>query len=110
MCGFLLMVSVLWFVSLSPPSPFPIQSPGAAAAAGTTVDTLPHLTAQMQQLQIAAATGYPSSHPAAAGQQQFHLPTHAQYHGNLPTAAGTQVTHPQWAIAQVSIYISLLKY
>lgn len=84
----------------------PLQSPGAAA--GTTVDTLPHITAQMQQLQIAAATGYPNSHPvaaaaAAASQQQFHLPTHAQYHGNLPTAAGAQVTHPQWAIAQVSI-------
>jgi len=62
----------------------------------------------MQQLQIAAATGYPNSHPAAAAatQQQFHLPTHAQYHGNLPTAAGAQVTHPQWAIAQVSIPIS----
>ena len=82
-----------------------MQSPGAAAA-GTTVDTLPHLTTQMQQLQLAAAaaTGYPSTHPAA-GQQQFHLPTHAQYHGNLPTAAGAQVTHPQWAITQVSLSI-----
>lgn len=95
-------INVLQLMLLSPLPPT-IQSPGAAA--GTTVDTLPHITAQMQQLQIAAAAagapGYPSSHPAA-GQQQFHLPTHAQYHGNLPTAAGGQVTHPQWAIAQVS--------
>ena len=86
------------------PLPSLVQSPGAAAATGTTVDSLPHLTAHMQQLHIAAgATGYHSSHPAA-GQQQFHLPTHAQYHGNLPTAAGAaQVTHPQWAITQVSM-------
>ncbi|XP_065896524.1 RNA-binding motif, single-stranded-interacting protein 3-like isoform X2 [Dysidea avara] len=71
-------------------------SPGAAAA-GQTVDSLPHLTAQMQQMQL-AATAYPNSHPAA--QQQFQLPAHTQYHGNLATAAGNQVTHPQWALAQ----------
>jgi len=72
-----------------------LQSPGAAAA--QTVDSLPHLTAQMQQMQL-AATAYPNSHPA---QQQFQLPAHTQYHGNLAPAAGNQVTHPQWALAQV---------
>ena len=73
---------------------FVTQSPGAAAA--QTVDSLPHLTAQMQQMQL---TAYPNSHPAA--QQQFQLPAHTQYHGNLAPAAGNQVTHPQWALAQV---------